>query len=161
MTELKEVTFADGAYSWSCSIDEAYKQYEYLRSVKLCAGILFGASLAVFLGMAACRDFSGIFLLVISYAVIMLLVSGIAKAILKSPRRRVQRFRMTDDMIQIDIGKSAICVDFRSVRSTEAEPFHVTLYTCFSQPVICIPEADYEPVRDLILRRIEDCSRAW
>ena len=154
---LQKTVYHDGVYCWDCEIDDAYKDFEFRRSLRMGFWI-FGITALVFYGlMIACREPVSVPILLGAFALSYLSLAIPAVCIRRSSRVRREHFRMTDKMIQIGAGKSAVSVFFRDVRRVEPDPDHhrFILSTRFTQPVICVPAEDFEPLREAILSRAE------
>ena len=159
--ELKKVSSHEGIFYWNCEIDQAYKLYEYRRSLRM-GGILFGVTTLLFyLLMLASRESIPLPIYAAFYAFTFLLVLLTARIILRSSKPRRMCFRMTDRDIEIGSGRSTVCVSFRNVVRAEPDTdrHHVVLATRFSQPVICIPAEDFDQIRDYIVSRVDAESR--
>ena len=154
--ELKEVTFRDGVYSWRCETDYEFKLYErryaHRMGWTICGFLLL-------LGVLLVPKDETFIMLVLTCVILLLIVFAVSFYVMHRPGFEVIPFRMTDEYVTFREGKGKTFVSFKSVRNYEEHGNRIDLYTRRSKIPVYIPEADYEPVRDLIVSRIEEQTR--
>lgn len=161
MMELKKTDVREENYYWRCQVDEAYKRFEYLHSVRMACwiwGITGILICGIFFATGEITDPLLLFLMAAVCALIILLTVGIARLILRSKKPRSMLFQMNKNRIRIGSGKSSIDVWFDDICGIQPIPeeSHIILTTRHSEVVICIPAEDFNPLCNLITERVEN-----
>jgi len=157
----EKIIFQNGDYCWDCEADHAFKVYEYRRTLRMGFGVSVMILPLIWLHVALSVISFSLPALVIAYVVAFLIVLITATCILRSKRKRILHFTMTDQEIQIKSGTAAIIICFRSVLRVEEDPENCRFIfrTRFASPVVCVPAEDYHDLRDRIFCYMEAVSR--
>ena len=156
--ELKTVACKDGVYSWRCKTDYEFKLYEYHYALRMG---WFISGFMILLGILLSFVEEYFLALVFTCAIIFLIVLTVSRYVLNRPGFETIPFQMTEDFVRFREGRGCTFVSFKSVVRIETEGNRIDLYTKHSKYPVYIPEEDFEPLRDLIIRNVEEKSRRY
>ena len=153
--DLKTVAYRDGVYRWKCRTDDEFRQYEYSRALRL--GWLI-CGILLLLGALLLPLDETFLMMLLTCGILFAIVFAVSRYILNRPGFETVPFEMTEESVRFREGRGRIYVSFRSVTRVEEVDGRLDLYTRFTRYPVYIPEEDFEPVRDLILRRVRECG---
>ena len=154
--ELKAVTYRDGTYSWTGTVDDAYREKAFRKAVRLSAlGYCIPMALITFLlPKNAAYWYTAAF-----FTALFLLVLGINWAWQRGTAGGFENYIMTDKYIQAGSERHGKSVCFKDVHYLEGEKDRIVFRTRFGRMTVFIPESDYAVLREIIEKRIQDQGR--
>ena len=176
LNELKTAVLEDGVCSWTCISDEAFSRYEYTLTVTYMAILMSFLPLISLIIMIFTNSFSwGGLLSILGFFLLFMLFFAAITSIQKSRESvRIVTFRMNNNTIlmsDIPTGsygyknqyrdRTTATVRFKKIRYAEPQPDHrrIILSQGFLNHIILLPEADFDPICEFILQRIDEAGR--
>ena len=176
LNELKSAVLEDGVCSWTGITDEVFSHYEYMVNIRAIVFIMLGIFFFFLFSAIIAGNYSWSVLLfflgiVVLFALLFIFFTQIR---IRKESAKVVIFRMNNDEIDIsgvpdnsyhykNRNWSAIssCVRFKKVDSAELQPEHnrIILSQGALKHVILVPEADFGPISEFILQRIDEAGR--
>ena len=144
--ELKKVESENGVLRWKCEADEDMNRFDSSRSVPFILP----------LGFLLFRD-EKFPIMLLSCGITVLIVIVCSLCLLNRKKHEAVSYTLTEDDIRLQEGTEMIFVSFRRVRYMEVrENNRIILHTRFSQIPVYIPQEDFDVIRGLIEKRIEE-----